>query len=51
MAVQFFEDVLKRIEILMSDVKMMKAKLFDKNINIKPWKAKGEALISLAYLL
>ena len=32
-------DVLKRIEMLMSDVKMMKAKLFDKNMSIKPWKA------------
>ena len=25
--------------MLMSDVKMMKAKLFDKNMSIKPWKA------------
>ena len=38
-SLQFLESVLGKIDAFMAEIKMLKGKLFHKDMNIKPWKA------------
>ena len=38
-SLQFLENVLGKIEIFMAEIKTLDAKRFEKDMNMKPWKA------------